>query len=80
MFSHDMSQLMRRFFWAPKTYVINDGSENICNCTLKMFVYLNRVDSRLQECEYHAFFGNIGLKFHVPCMATSAKFPDLVQF
>ena len=32
---------MRGFFWAPKTYVQTDGLENIKNCTLKNFVYLN---------------------------------------
>ena len=32
---------MRRFFWAPKTYVQTDGFENIYNFTLKNFVYLN---------------------------------------
>ena len=32
---------MRRFFWAPKIYVEIDGKENIYNCTLKIFVYLN---------------------------------------
>ena len=32
---------MRRFFWAPKTYVKTDGYENIYNFTLKGFVYLN---------------------------------------
>ena len=32
---------MRRFFWAPKTYVKIDGLENIYNCMLKIFVYLN---------------------------------------
>ena len=32
---------MRRFFWAPKTYALNHGLENIYNFTLKNFVYLN---------------------------------------
>ena len=32
---------IRRFFWAPKTYVKTDGSENITHFTLKYFVYLN---------------------------------------
>ena len=34
---------MRRFFWAPKTYmyVKTDGQENIYNFTLKIFVYLS---------------------------------------
>ena len=32
---------MRRFFWAPKTYSKSYGKENICNFTLKSFVYLN---------------------------------------
>ena len=32
---------MRRFFWAPKTYVKINGQENIYNFTLKIFVYLN---------------------------------------
>ena len=32
---------MRRFFWAPKTYVQTDGFDNIYNFTLKSFVYLN---------------------------------------
>ena len=33
---------MRRFFWAPKTYVKTDGLEkNIYIFTLKIFVYLN---------------------------------------
>ena len=32
---------MRRFFWAPKTYVKTDGKENIHNFTLKKYVYLN---------------------------------------
>ena len=32
---------MRRFFWAPKTYVQTDGLKNIYNFTLKNFVYLN---------------------------------------
>ena len=32
---------LRRFFWAPKTYVKTDGLENIYNFTLKIFVYLN---------------------------------------
>ena len=33
---------MRRFFWAHKTYVKNDGKENIYNFTkLKNFVNLN---------------------------------------
>ena len=32
---------MRRFFWAPKTYVKIDGKEIIYNFTLKIFVYLN---------------------------------------
>ena len=32
---------MRRFFWAPKTYVKIDGKDNIYNFTLKNFVYLN---------------------------------------
>ena len=32
---------MRRFFWAPKTYVKIDGLENIYNFTLKIFVSLN---------------------------------------
>ena len=32
---------IRRFFWAPKTYVKTDGSENIYNFTLKNFAYLN---------------------------------------
>ena len=31
---------LRRFFWAPKTYVNTDGKENIYNFTLKYFVYL----------------------------------------
>ena len=31
---------MRRFFWAPKTYVKTDGLENVCNFTHKHFVYL----------------------------------------
>ena len=30
---------MRRFFWAPKTYVKTDGQENIYNFTLEIFVY-----------------------------------------
>ena len=32
---------MRRFFWAPKTYVKTDGLKNIYNFTLKILVYLN---------------------------------------
>ena len=32
---------MRRFFWAPKTYVKIYGQENMYNFTLKYFVYLN---------------------------------------
>ena len=32
---------MRRFFWAPKTYVQTDGLENIYNFKLKSCVYLN---------------------------------------
>ena len=32
---------MRRFFWAPKTYVKTDGYENIYIFTLEFFVYLN---------------------------------------
>ena len=32
---------MRQFFWAPKMYVKNNGTENIYNWTLKNFVYLN---------------------------------------
>ena len=32
---------MRRFFWAPKTYVLNVVLEIIYNFTLKNFVYLN---------------------------------------
>ena len=32
---------MRRFFWAPKTYVQTDGLENIYNFTLKNYFYLN---------------------------------------
>ena len=35
---------MRRFFWAPKTYVKTDGQENIYNFMLKNFVYLNLWD------------------------------------
>ena len=31
---------MRRFFWAPKTYVKTDGRENINNFTPKNFVHL----------------------------------------
>ena len=31
---------MRRFFWAPKTYVKTDGYESIYKFTLKNFVYL----------------------------------------
>ena len=38
---------MRRFFWAPKTYVKTDGQENIYNFTLKIFVYLNLWSSLL---------------------------------
>ena len=31
---------MRRFFWAPITYVKTDGQENIYNFTLKnVFIY-----------------------------------------
>ena len=32
---------MRRFFWAPKTYVETDGQEKIYIFTLIFFVYLN---------------------------------------
>ena len=32
---------IRRFFWAPKTYVQTDGLVYIYNFTLKTFVYLN---------------------------------------
>ena len=32
---------VRRFFWAPKTYVQTDGLENIYYFTLKNFFYLN---------------------------------------
>ena len=32
---------MRRFFWAPKTYVETDGLENIYNITIKNFGHLN---------------------------------------
>ena len=32
---------MRRFFWAPKTYVKINELENIYNFMLKNFVYLN---------------------------------------
>ena len=32
---------MRRFFWAPKTYVETDEKEKIYNFMLKNFVYLN---------------------------------------
>ena len=32
---------MRRFFWAPKTYVETDGLGNIYNFRLKHFAYLN---------------------------------------
>ena len=32
---------MRQFFWAPKTYALKYGQENIYNFTLKIFVYLN---------------------------------------
>ena len=32
---------MRRFLWAPKTYVKTYGSGNIYNFTLKNFAYLN---------------------------------------
>ena len=32
---------MRWFFWAPKTFVKIDGYENIYNCWLNNFVYLN---------------------------------------
>ena len=32
---------IRRFFWAPKTYVQTDGLENSYNFTLKNCVYLN---------------------------------------
>ena len=33
---------MRRFFWAPKTYVQTDGFENIYNITLNNFGPLNQ--------------------------------------
>ena len=32
---------MRRFFWAPTTYVKPDGQENIYIFKLKFFAYLN---------------------------------------
>ena len=32
---------LRRFFWAPKTYVKTDGQENIYIFKLIFFVYLN---------------------------------------
>ena len=32
---------MRRFFWAPKTNVTNDGQGNIQNFMLKFFVNLD---------------------------------------
>ena len=35
---------MRRFFWAPKTYVKTEGQENIFTFTLKNCVYLNLWD------------------------------------
>ena len=35
---------MRRFLCVPKIYVQNDGQENIYNCTLNNFVYLNLCD------------------------------------
>ena len=38
---HKRTVSMRRFFWAPKTYVKTDGLKNIYNFTLKNFVYLN---------------------------------------
>ena len=31
---------MRRFFWAPKTYITTDGQENINIFTLKMYDFL----------------------------------------
>ena len=34
---------MRRFFWAPKTYVQSDGFENIYNFTLKNFEFLENL-------------------------------------
>ena len=38
---HMLLVSMRRFFWAPKTYVKIDGEESIYNFTLKNFVYLH---------------------------------------
>ena len=32
---------IRRFFWAPKTYIQTDGLENIKKFMLKKIVYLN---------------------------------------
>ena len=37
----EKKRLNETFFWAPKTYVKNDGYENINCFTLKIFVYLN---------------------------------------
>ena len=43
---------MRRFFWAPKTYVKIDGLENIYNFTLKIFVYLNLCSYNMHTEEF----------------------------
>ena len=43
---------MRRFFWAPKTYVQTDGLENIYNFTLKNFVYLNLWYKQIVKVDY----------------------------
>ena len=52
---------MRRFFWAPKTYVQTDGLENIYNFTFKKFDYLN-----LWSIENHTkFYCHFGLKMSV---------------
>ena len=40
---------LRRFFWAPKTYVKTDGQENIYNFTLNILLILT-YDTEITIC------------------------------
>ena len=70
---------MRRFFWAPKTYVKNDGLENIYNFRLKIFVYLRQKKNiELLLGHRRIYFKSPALLFY--CFLKKKKKKMLFQF